>query len=95
MEDLRSRTGGEQEALARVVISLVMGFWSVVLEERNAVVIERVKEILARDERPRSIAIFYGAAHMPLFERQLEELGYAPAGDLERVKAWAMDAVRR
>jgi hypothetical protein len=39
-----------------------------ILDERNDAVIEHLRELLARAQAPRSVAIFYGAAHMPDFE---------------------------
>lgn len=61
-------------------LGLAMGkeLREVILDERNAVVWKSLQEALARPEPPKSIAIFYGAAHMADFERRLAELGYQP-----------------
>jgi hypothetical protein len=94
---LRERGGEahERDFLARVATNLLLGIWSVILDERNELVIGRLKDFLARERPPRSVAIFYGAAHMPLFEKQLAELGYRPAGTERWVTAWAMDTPRK
>ena len=44
---------------------------SIILDERNEAVLEEVARLLARPDQPESIAIFYGAAHMPDFEKVL------------------------
>jgi hypothetical protein len=50
-----------------------------ILDERNDAVIEHLRELLARAQAPRSVAIFYGAAHMPDFEVTLgREFGLLP-----------------
>lgn len=52
----------------------------IIIDERNDAVIESLRHELARDDAPRSVAIFYGAAHMPDFESTLRsEFGLAPA----------------
>lgn len=49
---------------------------------RNAVVLEDLEAALAEPDGPRSIAIFYGAAHLADFERRLLERGHT----LERTR---------
>jgi hypothetical protein len=50
-----------------------------ILDERNDAVIEHLRELLARADAPRSVAIFYGAAHMADFEVTLgREFGLVP-----------------
>ena len=62
-----------------------------VLHRRNAVVIERLQETVAK-QRSGSIAIFYGAAHMADLEKTLvEKLGYRRAGG-RWLEAWAIEA---
>ena len=52
-----------------------------VLHARNAEVLKDLRELMAAEPGVRSIAIFYGAAHMVDFERRLtREMGYRPAG---------------
>jgi len=50
----------------------------VILDERNRVAIEVMEDALAEAPAPRSIAIFYGAAHLPDLGVRLMELGYRP-----------------
>lgn len=52
----------------------------IILDERNDAVIGQLREVLSHPAPPSSIAIFYGAAHMPDFERTLrQEFGLEPA----------------
>jgi hypothetical protein len=58
------------------------GFMEVIIGERNQVVVDDVKAILDAEPEVGSIAIFYGAAHMPDLARRLDaQLGYQPAGE--------------
>ncbi len=60
----------------------VMG---VLVEDRNRVVLADLKSLIASDPKLKTIAIIYGAGHLPLMERALvEEFGYKPAGDTWR-----------
>ncbi len=43
----------------------------IILDERNEAVMDRLRALLASEEPPASVAIFYGAAHMPDFEERL------------------------
>ncbi len=50
-----------------------------ILDERNDAVVEQLRAVLASASPPRSVAIFYGAAHMPDFGNTLErEFGLQP-----------------
>jgi hypothetical protein len=52
----------------------------IILDERNDAVVEQLRGVLASKAPPRTIAIFYGAAHMPDFGKTLErEFGLQPA----------------
>jgi hypothetical protein len=52
----------------------------IIIDERNDAVIESLRALLARPEPPKSVAIFYGAAHMRDFEATLrEQFGLVPA----------------
>ena len=56
-------------------------FMQVILDDRNAVVIQDLKRIL-EEESPETIGIIYGAGHLPKLERDLvAQLGYRPVGD--------------
>jgi len=66
----------------------------VLIEKRNHVVMEDLRAALAEKQPPKSIAIFYGAAHMPDMETRLQtELGYRPVQD-EWLKAFSADPVK-
>jgi hypothetical protein len=64
-----------------------------ILEKRNAYVLERLRERLdaAKDGDPQTIAIFYGAAHMPGIEKQLRAWGYEPI-ETVWLKAWRINS---
>ena len=54
----------------------------VLLHSRNSVVVADLKKELGKSDAPKSIAVFYGAAHMSDLEKRIcEELSYRPAGD--------------
>lgn len=58
------------------------GFGEVIINERNQVVIDDLKSLLEREPKVKSIAVLYGAGHMPdLAERLREQLAYEPAGE--------------
>ena len=55
------------------------GFERVLIEQRNQIVIDDLRVILERERDVQSVAIFYGAAHMPdMAERLADQLGYRP-----------------
>ncbi len=71
LENMPGMPGGQ--ALMRVII-----------EDRNQVVIEDLREVLHREAPPARIAVLYGAGHMPdLVERMEEQLGYVASGPME------------
>jgi len=50
---------------------------TVIIDERNQVVIDDLAQELAKDATPKSVGIVYGAGHMPdLVERLEDQLGY-------------------
>jgi len=58
------------------------GFARVLIEQRNQVVVDDLKVIVENERDVRSLAIFYGAAHMPdMSERLIQQLGYRPEGE--------------
>ncbi len=72
LEDL-GRTPGLPAGMAELM--------HVIVVDRNKVVIEDLKGVLAQPEPPASIAIVYGAGHMGDLERRLvEECGYRRVG---------------
>ena len=57
-------------------------FREVIIDERNQIVVDEVKAIVEGDRGVGSIAILYGAAHMPdMGERLADQLGYGPTGE--------------
>jgi hypothetical protein len=63
-------------------------FAEVVIERRNAVVIDRLREIPAGTG---SVGVFYGAAHLPDLEKRIvAELGYRRAG-ARWLDAWKVE----
>ena len=68
-------------------LDMYPGLEELLLDKRNAVVLERLDEVLPDAEGP--IAIFYGAAHMPDLERRLRERGYERTGG-RWLRAWAL-----
>lgn len=66
----------------------------VLIEKRNRVVMDDLQATLAEKTPPKSIAIFYGAAHMPDMETRLQtEFGYRPVKD-EWLNAFGVDPVK-
>jgi plasmid stabilization system protein ParE len=63
-----------------------------ILEKRNAYVLERLRERLDEAESgpQQTIAIFYGAAHLPGMEKQIEAWGYRPV-ETTWLRAWRMN----
>ncbi len=56
------------------------GLAKVLIEERNQVVVDDLKAVLADRPGLRTVAVFYGAGHMADLARRLQEqLGYRPA----------------
>ena len=57
-------------------------FMRTLLEDRNTVVFRDLRKVLKGKNPPKSIVVFYGAAHMPDLENRLvEKLGFRPDGD--------------
>jgi len=57
-------------------------FMKVLLEDRNTIVFRDLCKVLKGKNPPKSIVVFYGAAHMPDLETRLvEKLGFQPKGD--------------
>jgi hypothetical protein len=62
---------------------------SVILSGRNAVVMDKIKEVLAFKEQ-RHVAVFYGGAHMPGIEASLISEMKAKASGEQWLAAWTM-----
>jgi hypothetical protein len=65
---------------------------SVLIQDRNAVVIDDLKKVVATEPNVKSVAIIYGGGHLPSMQKRIEtELGYRPVGDTWRT-AMSVDA---
>ncbi len=62
---------------------------SAILTDRNAKVVRILREQM--DAGKQKIAIFYGAAHLPDFARQLENEFQLQRGDIRWLKAWKLE----
>jgi pheromone shutdown protein TraB len=63
-------------------MSKMMG---VIVEDRNAVVLDDLKRVIASEPGVKSVAIIYGAGHLPTMQKALvKDLGYTPVGDTWR-----------
>lgn len=49
-----------------------------ILQDRNDHVAGELRKLLVSGSRHRRIALFFGAAHLPDFERRLRSMGYSP-----------------
>lgn len=62
---------------------------SAILSERNAVAVEKLRQVLANRQK-RRVALFYGGAHMPGIEAALlADFGAKPSGE-QWLAAWTM-----
>ncbi|MFM1823788.1 MAG: hypothetical protein RI967_2054 [Planctomycetota bacterium] len=71
----------------------------IILDERNEAVLDEIARLLALPDPPASITVFYGAAHMPDFERVLAERhGYRATGEewyaAMSVDEWSLKRLR-
>ncbi|MDP7034011.1 MAG: hypothetical protein QF752_05915 [Planctomycetota bacterium] len=99
-EELGRQTGIEAITRAAKLFDLlieVVEFYSAyIVEIRNEFVIKVLKEHIGSHEsgnKPSTISIFYGAAHLPDFEERLAKMGYQPV-DKSWYKAWKMNSKR-
>lgn len=63
----------------------------VLIHDRNDVVFRDLREVMDHEPEIKSVALFYGAGHLPDFETRLEELGYI-AGEEQWLTAMAVNA---
>ena len=67
----------------------------VIIDDRNQKVIDDLTEVIAREPDVRTLAVIYGAGHMPDLERRLEaQLGYAPVGETTWVDSMRLNLRR-
>jgi hypothetical protein len=58
---------------------------AVIVEDRNAVVLADLKRILETEPNVKSVAVIYGAGHLPSMQKALvKDFAYTPAGDTWR-----------
>jgi hypothetical protein len=62
-----------------------------ILDERNDAVIDRLRTLLTSESPPRSVAIFYGAAHMADFAETLEREFALVRGETTWSRAMSVD----
>jgi hypothetical protein len=83
---------GDEAIIEQALRQHGRGFSEVIVEQRNAVVIDDLARLIEREPRAGSVAIFYGSAHMPdLAARLAEQLQYQPAGEPEWISAISVD----
>ncbi|HVY60001.1 MAG TPA: hypothetical protein VHF22_00035 [Planctomycetota bacterium] len=85
--DALKKTGGLQ------LPGMSEGMKKEVLERRNTYVLEQLKARLDADgpEKRQTIAVFYGAAHLPGMEREIESWGWRPV-ETVWFRAWRMNS---
>ncbi len=62
-------------------MSNVDGMMKVIIEDRNAVVVKDLENIIATEPDVRTVGILYGAGHLSNLETRLAAIGYMPVGD--------------
>lgn len=66
------------------------GLMKVIIEDRNAVVIEDLRSIIELEPEVETVGIIYGAGHLPDLVARLREMGYEP-GDVRWLRAIEVD----
>ncbi len=73
---------GDEKLMESSFDQLGPGMEEVLIDDRNQVVIDDLKRILDGEPNVKSVAILYGAGHMPdMVERLGEQLGYRPEAE--------------
>lgn len=83
---------GNDQIMDQAMTQFGEGFGEVIIGERNQIVMDDLSKMLAKTDA-KTIAVFYGAGHLPDFERRLHELGYEPI-DTQWEQAIAVDVKR-
>lgn len=78
---------GDESVMRQALQQFGEDFTNVIVNQRNQVVIEDLKTIIKGEPAVKSVAIFYGAAHMRDMADRLIELGYAPSGEPQWIEA--------
>jgi hypothetical protein len=85
---------GNEKLIDQSVAQLGEGFADVILGDRNQVAVEDLKKLIETEPDVKSVAVLYGAAHMPDLSRRLrEQLAYepVPASDIRWLTAMTVD----
>lgn len=86
-DDLKRMIGREFDSMENLIAGLEAGEGTVIITERNRIALEVMQAQLKKGKQ--RLAIFYGAAHLPVMEKELLKLGFTKT-KTEWVKAWAM-----
>lgn len=85
---------GDEKMITQGVAQFGEGFSEVIVGDRNQVAIDDLKKLLETEPQVKSVAVLYGAAHMPdMAKRMREQLGYepAPASEIRWLTAMTVD----
>lgn len=69
---------GSPSTMKAAMVQLGEGVGEVILNDRNEVAMQHLARVTEASPDAESVAIFYGAAHLPDFHERLTALGYAP-----------------
>jgi hypothetical protein len=72
---------GHADILIRNAPGALGAMMDVILEDRNKVVLSDLKKIVDTEPEVKSIAIIYGAGHLPGIQRGLRSMDFEPVGD--------------
>lgn len=86
-DDLKRMIGREFDSMENLIAGLEAGDGTVIITERNRIALEVMQAQLKKGKQ--RLAIFYGAAHLPVMEKELIKLGFTKT-KTEWVKAWSM-----
>ncbi len=75
---------GHAEALLDQAPGGMGKLMGVIVEDRNEVVVADLKKVIQTEPEVKSIAIIYGAGHLPGVQARLAAMGYSPVGDTWR-----------
>jgi hypothetical protein len=71
---------GDERLIEQQLDQFGGGFGEVIINDRNQIVIDDLKALIEREPQIKSVAVLYGAGHMPDMVRRLsDQLGYRPA----------------
>lgn len=86
-DDLKRMIGREFDSMENLIAGLEAGDGTVIITERNRIALKVMQAQLKQGKQ--RLAIFYGAAHLPVMEKELIQRGFTKT-KIEWVKAWAM-----